>query len=47
MGELRLAVIGCEPEELHDGLRLAVEIHPANGEITLPYFAPTRDDAAQ
>jgi len=41
------AVIGCAPEALHDGLRLAVEFHPANGEITLPYFAPTRDGAAQ
>jgi len=41
------AIIGCEPEKLHDGLRLAVEFHPANGEITLPYFAPARDGAGQ
>ena len=34
------AVIGCEPDELHDGLRLSVEFHPASDEITLPYFAP-------
>ena len=34
------AVIGCEPEALHDGLRLAVEFHPASDEITLPYFRP-------
>ena len=35
------AIIGCEPEVLRDGLRVAVEFHPANDEITLPYFAPT------
>ena len=34
------AVVGCEPEGLHEGLRLAVEFHPASDEITLPYFAP-------
>lgn len=34
------AVIGCEPEELHEGLRLAVEFHSASDEIILPYFAP-------
>jgi hypothetical protein len=35
------AVIGCEPGELHDGLRLSVEFHPASDKITLPYFSPT------
>ena len=35
------AVIGCEPEALHDGLRVQVEFHPASAEITLPYFRPT------
>jgi uncharacterized OB-fold protein len=34
------AVIGCEPEALHEGLRLVVEFHPVSDEITLPYFAP-------
>jgi uncharacterized OB-fold protein len=34
------AVIGCEPADLHDGMQLAVEFHPASDEITLPYFAP-------
>lgn len=34
------AVIGCEPDELHDGLRLSVEFHPVSDEITLPYFSP-------
>jgi len=34
------AVIGCEPEALHEGLRLVVEFHPASDNITLPYFRP-------
>jgi len=34
------AIIGCEPEALHDGLRVRVEFHPASTEITLPYFRP-------
>ena len=34
------AVIGCEPEALHEGLRVSVEFHPASSEITLPYFRP-------
>ena len=35
------AVIGCEPDALRLGLRLAVEFHPASDDITLPYFRPT------
>jgi uncharacterized protein len=35
------AVIGCEPDDLRDGLRLSVEFHPASDEITLPYFSPS------
>ena len=38
------AVIGCRPEDLHAGLRLAVEFHPASDEITLPYFRPEGPD---
>lgn len=34
------AVIGCRTEDLHAGLRLEVEFHPASDEITLPYFRP-------
>jgi uncharacterized protein len=34
------AVVGCEPEELTAGMRLAVEFHPATDEITLPYYRP-------
>jgi uncharacterized protein len=35
------AVIGCEPEALHEDLRLAVEFHPASDTVFLPYFRPT------
>jgi uncharacterized OB-fold protein len=34
------AVIGCDPDELVPGLRLAVEFHPAGDDIQLPYFRP-------
>jgi uncharacterized protein len=34
------AVIGCEPDDLHEDMRLAVAFHPASPDITLPYFAP-------
>ena len=37
------AVVGCEPEALHEGLRLGVEFHAASEEITLPYFTPLRE----
>lgn len=36
------AVVGCEPEELTAGMRLAVEFHPASEEIALPYYRPVR-----
>jgi uncharacterized protein len=36
------AVIGCEPDELHDGMRLEVEFHPVSAEMNLPYFRPAR-----
>lgn len=36
------AVVGCEPEQLAAGMRLAVEFHPASDDIVLPYFAPDR-----
>jgi hypothetical protein len=38
------AVIGCELEELREGLRLSVEFHPASDEIELPYFSPAAED---
>ena len=34
------AIIGCEPEDLRPGLPVEVEFHPANDEVTLPYFRP-------
>jgi uncharacterized OB-fold protein len=34
------AVVGCEPEDLTAGMRLAVEFHPATDDITLPYYRP-------
>ena len=37
------AIIGCEPEALHEGLPLRVEFHPASEGITLPYFTPVID----
>lgn len=34
------AVVGCAPEELHEGLAVDVEFHPASDELALPYFRP-------
>jgi hypothetical protein len=34
------AMIGCEDTDLTDGMRVAVEFHPASDTITLPYFHP-------
>jgi hypothetical protein len=34
------AVVGCEPGDLAEGMRLAVEFHPASDGITLPYYRP-------
>ncbi len=34
------AVVGCEPEDLVAGMRLAVEFHDASDEIALAYFSP-------
>jgi len=34
------AVVGCSPDDLGPGLRLAVEFHPASEDISLPYFRP-------
>ena len=36
------AIIGCEPDALHDGMRALGRFHPASDEITLPYFAPVK-----
>jgi uncharacterized OB-fold protein len=37
---LTSAIIGCQPEDLRDGMRLEVEFHPASDAISLPYFCP-------
>jgi uncharacterized OB-fold protein len=34
------SVIGCRPDELVAGLRVAVEFHPASDDIVLPYVRP-------
>jgi len=34
------SMIGCEPEDLRAGMRVEVEFHPADAEVTLPYFLP-------
>jgi uncharacterized OB-fold protein len=33
-------VIGCEPDDIHAGLRVAVEFHLVGEGINLPYFRP-------
>jgi uncharacterized OB-fold protein len=38
------SIVGCEPEDLVDGLALQVEFHRASEEIWLPYFAPISPD---
>jgi uncharacterized protein len=39
------AMIGCEPEDLHDGLRVGVSFHAVSDSITLPYFSPLAQPA--
>lgn len=34
------AIVGCDPDDLSAGMRLAVEFYPASERITLPYFRP-------
>jgi uncharacterized OB-fold protein len=34
------AVIGCTPEDLFEGMDLAVEFHPNSDSLNLPYFRP-------
>jgi hypothetical protein len=38
------AIIGCEPDAIHDGQRVEAEFHAVDDVITLPFFAPTDDD---
>lgn len=34
------AVVGCEPADLAEGMRLAVEFHALTDEVSLPFFGP-------
>ncbi len=34
------SVVGCEPEDLVEGMELVVEFHPISDEVALPYFRP-------
>ncbi len=36
------AMVGCEPEDLREGMRVEVEFHPVSDAISLPYFHPAR-----
>jgi len=38
-------LVGCEPDDIGVGMRVAVEFHPAGGDIVLPYFRPMRADS--
>jgi uncharacterized OB-fold protein len=37
------SIIGCTPEDLAEGMELAVEFHPINEGMKLPYFRPIAD----
>lgn len=39
--ELVSCIVGCESDDLVEGLPLEVEFHPISETITLPYFHPT------
>lgn len=34
------AIVGCEPDDLREGMPVVVEFHPASDDVTLPYFRP-------
>ena len=40
---LMSAMVGCEPEDLKEGMRVEVEFHPASETVTLPYFHPNAE----
>jgi hypothetical protein len=35
------SVVGCEPDDLVEGMELSVEFHPTGNSMMLPYFRPT------
>jgi uncharacterized OB-fold protein len=36
-------IIGIEPQDIHEGLRVRVDPHPVGGDRVLPYFRPDAD----
>ena len=38
------ALVGCTPDEIHDGQRVKVQFHAVDDVITLPFFAPVDHD---
>ena len=38
--DILTAIIGCQPDEIHDGQRVRVEFHAVDDVITLPFFSP-------
>ena len=39
-GWLMSAIIGCQADDLYDGMRVGVAFHPVSDSVTLPYFSP-------
>ncbi len=37
------SIVGCEPENLAEGMQMAVEFHPCSDDVKLPYFRPAVD----
>ena len=37
---LMSAIIGCQADDLYDGMRLGVTFRPVSDTVTLPYFSP-------
>jgi hypothetical protein len=37
---LMSAIIGCQADDLYDGMRVGVTFHPVSDAVTLPYFSP-------
>jgi uncharacterized OB-fold protein len=37
---LMSAIVGCDHEDLRADMPVVVEFHPANDDVTLPYFRP-------
>jgi len=44
--ELMSSIVGCEPDDLVEGLPLEVEFHPISETMALPYFHPMPEVSA-